>query len=217
MKKILIIEDDKHLNKGLAIALADEGEILSAATLAEGRSLVDQADLVLLDLNLPDGDGLDFLKEIRLRSQVPVLIVSAIDMETHIISAIKLGAEDYLTKPFSLGILQAKINHWVNKDEGMKKAVFEKGPFTFDFSKHVYLNEGQVLVLTPIEARILYFLVASDGGILTKEALMNKVWGMDGDFVDGNTLAVNISRLRGKLKPHEPIETVFGVGYRWSF
>lgn len=217
MKKILIIEDDKHLNKGLAIALADEGEILSVATLEEGRSLVDRADLVLLDLNLPDGDGLDFLKEIRLRSQVPVLIVSAIDMETHIISAIKLGADDYLTKPFSLGILQAKINHWVNKDEGMKRAVFEKGPFTFDFSKHVYLNEGQVLVLTPIEARILYFLVAFDGGILTKEALMDKVWGMDGDFVDGNTLAVNISRLRGKLKPHEPIETVFGVGYRWSF
>lgn len=108
MKNILIIEDDKHLNKGLAIALADEGEILSAATLEEGRSLVDRADLVLLDLNLPDGDGLDFLKEIRLRSQVPVLIVSAIDMETHIISAIKLGADDYLTKPFHWGFYRRK-------------------------------------------------------------------------------------------------------------
>ncbi|MDY3118814.1 MAG: response regulator transcription factor [Peptoniphilus sp.] len=217
MKKILLIEDDKNLNKGLAIALAGEGEILSAATLAEGRMFLEQADFILLDLNLPDGDGLVFLEETRRKSHVPILVLSAIDMETHIISAIKLGADDYLTKPFSLGILQAKIHRLLEKDARSYRAVFEKGPFVFDFSKHLFRKDGGDFILTPIEARILYFLVASDGGILTKETLMNKVWGTEGDFVDGNTLAVNMSRLRGKLRPYAPIETVFGVGYRWSF
>ena len=115
LKKILIIEDDKNLNKGLSIALNKEYEIFSVSTISEAKNFINYVDLILLDMNLPDGDGLEIIKLTRKSSSIPIIVLSAIDLEAYIISAINLGADDYLTKPFSLGILEAKIKRAFEK------------------------------------------------------------------------------------------------------
>ncbi|WP_245544056.1 response regulator transcription factor [Peptoniphilus timonensis] len=108
MKKILIIEDDKNLNKGLSIALNKDYEVFSVNTISEAKNFIDDADLILLDMNLPDGDGLEIIKYTRETSSIPIIVLSAIDLEAYIISAINLGADDYLTKPFFFGNIRGK-------------------------------------------------------------------------------------------------------------
>ena len=115
MKNILIIEDDKHLNKGLSIALEKNYGVISTFSIIESKKHISDSDLILLDMNLPDGDGIEIIKYTRETSAIPIIVLSAIDLEAYIISAINLGADDYLTKPFSLGILEAKIKRAFEK------------------------------------------------------------------------------------------------------
>ena len=217
MKKILIIEDDKNLNKGLSIALNKDYEVLSVSTIGEAKNFIDKADLLLLDMNLPDGDGLETIKYTRQSSAIPIIVLSAIDLEAYIISAINLGADDYLTKPFSLGILEAKINRAFEKILPSDLNIYNKNGLDFNFNENTFFVDNKNIDLTRTETKILYYLIKNKSQVITKELLFDFIWGLDDEFIDQNTLSVNISRIRNKLKPYDPIETVFGVGYKWQF
>ena len=217
MKKILIIEDDKNLNKGLSIALNKEYEIFSVNTISEAKNFIDNADLILLDMNLPDGDGLEIIKYTRQNSSIPIIVLSAIDLEAYIISAINLGADDYLTKPFSLGILEAKIKRAFEKIVSSDLNLYKKDGLDFNFNENTFYVDNENIDLTRTETKILYYLIKNKSQVITKELLFDFVWGIDDEFIDQNTLSVNISRIRNKLKPYDPIEIVFGVGYKWQF
>ena len=217
MKKILIIEDDKNLNKGLSIALNKDYEVLSVSTISEAKNFIDKADLLLLDMNLPDGDGLEIIKYTRQSSAIPIIVLSAIDLEAYIISAINLGADDYLTKPFSLGILEAKINRAFEKISLSDLNIYNKNGLDFNFNENTFYVDNKNIDLTRTETKILYYLIKNKSQVITKELLFDFIWGLDDEFIDQNTLSVNISRIRNKLKPYDPIETVFGVGYKWQF
>lgn len=216
MKKILIIEDDKNLNKGLSIALEKEYEIISLNTISEAKKYIDRADLILLDMNLPDGDGIEIIKYTRQTSSIPIIILSAIDLEAYIISAINLGADDYLTKPFSLGILEAKIKRAFEKIASNDLRLYKKDGLDFNFKENKFYINNKKIDLTWTESRILYYLIKNKSQVVTKELLFDFIWGVDDEFIDQNTLSVNISRIRNKLKPYDPIKTVFGVGYKWN-
>ena len=217
MKNILIIEDDKHLNKGLSIALEKNYGVISTFSISESKKHISDSDLILLDMNLPDGDGLEIIKYTRENSTIPIIVLSAIDLEAYIISAIELGADDYLTKPFSLGILEAKIKRAFEKINSDDLTTYKRDGIDFNFSENKFSVDGVNFELTRTEIKILYVLIKNKGQVLTKETLFDLVWGIDDEFIDKNTLSVNISRIRNKLKPYDPIETVFGVGYKWNF
>ena len=217
MKNILIIEDDKHLNKGLSIALEKNYGVISTFSISESKKHINDSDLILLDMNLPDGDGLEIIKYTREISTIPIIVLSAIDLEAYIISAIELGADDYLTKPFSLGILEAKIKRAFEKINSDDLTTYKRDGIDFNFSENKFSVDGVNFDLTRTEIKILYVLIKNKGRVLTKETLFDLVWGIDDEFIDKNTLSVNISRIRTKLKPYDPIETVFGVGYKWNY
>lgn len=217
MKNILIIEDDKHLNKGLSIALEKNYGVISTFSISESKKHINDSDLILLDMNLPDGDGLEIIKYTRKISTIPIIVLSAIDLEAYIISAIELGADDYLTKPFSLGILEAKIKRAFEKINSDDLTIYKKDGIDLNFSENKFSVDSVNFELTRTEIKILYVLIKNKGQVLTKETLFDLVWGIDDEFIDKNTLSVNISRIRNKLKPYDPIETVFGVGYKWNY
>ena len=217
MKNILIIEDDKHLNKGLSIALEKNYGVISTFSIIESKKHISDSDLILLDMNLPDGDGLEIIKYTRETSSIPIIVLSAIDLEAYIISAINLGADDYLTKPFSLGILEAKIKRAFEKIVSSDLNFYKKDGLDFNFNENAFYVDNKNIDLTRTETKILYYLIKNKSQVVTKELLFDFVWGIDDEFIDQNTLSVNISRIRNKLKPYDPIETVFGVGYKWNF
>ena len=209
MERILLIEDDQALGRGTALALAGEGrEIRVAATLAQGWAALGEGEyaLVLLDLNLPDGNGLDFLTALRRTSGVPVLILTANDLESDQVAGLELGADDYVTKPFSLAVLRARVNRLLRR--------LELGPFSFDFERLRFMRNGTEVELSKTEQRLLRLLVEHRGQTLTREQLLDRVWD-GGEFVDANALSVAVKRLRDKLTD-APIKTVYGLGYTWE-
>ena len=177
MKKILIIEDDNNLNKGLTIALNKEYEIFSVNTIIEAKNFIDDADLILLDMNLPDGDGLEIIKYTRQSSSIPIIVLSAIDLEAYIISAINLGADDYLTKPFSLGILEAKIQRAFEKIASCDLNLYKKDGLDFNFNENTFYVDNKNIDLTRTETKILYYLIKNKSQVITKELLFDFVWG----------------------------------------
>lgn len=216
MKKLLIVEDDKNLNYGLAMAFEENFHVISTFLLEEARQSYPYSDLVFLDLNLPDGDGLDFIREIRRKSQVPILVLSARDMELDIVLGIEAGADDYITKPFSLAILKAKVGRIMDRVSVDKGHTYCKEGFSFDFQRSFYEYKGQEIKLTWTEEKILSLLIRAKGRVVSRQVLLEEVWYGEGDFIDKNTLSVNVNRLRSKLGQVDPIETIYGVGYRWK-
>lgn len=214
MTKILIAEDDKALNDGIVLSLG-EHELLQAYTLAEAQSLWDSSvDLVILDINLPDGSGLDFCRQIRRTSSVPIVFLTANDMEIDIVTGLESGADDYITKPFSLMVLRARI-HAALRRQTAGNNMYEKDGFVFDFDKMIFLADGQAVELSKTEQRLLKVLTTNAGITLSREMLMDKIWREEKDFVDDNALSVTVNRLRSKL-PGIPVRTVYGIGYIWG-
>lgn len=217
MKRLLIVEDDKNLNRGLSLALEDKFQISSAFLLEEARELWKNSQMILLDMNLPDGDGLEFIEEIRQTSDIPILVLSAKDMEMDVVTAIQTGADDYITKPFSFGILQAKLERMGRKISRIDLGTYRFLDYIFDFVKRDFRQGYNQIHLTTTEEKILYYLIQAKGTTVSREILLEKIWDLQGDFVDPNTLSVNVNRLRSKLGDPSPIETVYGVGYRWKY
>ena len=215
MDHILLVEDDRALGRGVALALGGAGrELHLADSLARGRELWKELEpaLVVLDLNLPDGSGLELLREIRGQSAVPVLILTANDLETDQVAGLELGADDYVTKPFSLAVLRARVNNLLRRRA--PEGAVELPPFSLDFQRMMFSRLGQPIDLSKTEQRLLRLLVEHRGQVLTREQLLDRVWD-GGEFVDENALSVAVRRLRTKLVD-APIRTVYGLGYTWE-
>lgn len=223
MQKILVVEDDWEMNQGICYILREEGyDALSAHSIKEGKEAYEQsdgggADLVLLDVNLPDGEGFEFCRWLRERSRVPVLFLTARDLEEDALKGYELGAEDYVTKPFSMKILLKKISVILKRSGEEQGRIYDDGFLRIDFMRVRAEVNGQACAVTPTEFRILQEFIAHRGQLLTYEILLDRLWDGGSQFVDRHALAVNINRLRGKIedKDHRYISNVYGMGYQW--
>lgn len=212
MPHILIVEDDRSLSAGIALALG-EAIFTHAYTLQEAEAALTAAsiDLVILDINLPDGSGLDLLRRLRQHSEVPVLLLTANGLERDEVAGLEAGADDYVTKPFSLAVLRARAGRLLSRRPA---GTISLPPFTFDFAALRFTADGAPVDLSRTEQRLLRLLVENRGRTLPRDLLLSRVWD-GGGFVDENALSVAVRRLRSKL-PGAPIKTVYGVGYQWE-
>ena len=172
---------------------------------------------MLLDVNLPDGEGFVFCEWLRERSRVPVLFLTARDMEEDALKGYELGAEDYVTKPFSMKILLKKIDVILKRSGGEKGQVFDDGFLRIDLVRAKAEVNGKPCPVTPTEFRILQEFLSHKGQLLTYGILLDRLWDGGSQFVDRHALAVNINRLRGKIEDgeHKYISNVYGMGYQW--
>lgn len=218
MDTILIIEDDHALAEGLTRALSTEQtQAISCSTISEADSLLSGQpfDLVILDINLPDGNGFDFLKVIKETYGCPVVMLTANDLESDIVSGLEQGADDYITKPFSLAILRARVGAQLRKKKEKSTQPVRIGDYVFDFDRMEFTHTGCSVTLSRTEQKLLRALVENEGITLNRDRLMEIVWANDSEFVDENALSVTIKRLRDKLDAGEHIKTVYGIGYVW--
>ncbi|HIX71557.1 MAG TPA: response regulator transcription factor [Candidatus Anaerobutyricum stercoripullorum] len=220
---ILIVEDDEDLAEGICLSLqSPELTFVRAGTIeeAEKQRKEQKFDLLILDINLPDGSGLDFCRQIREQSRVPIALLTARDMEIDIVSGLECGADDYITKPFSLMVLRARIRALLRRNVPEQKSEYRKGCFHFLFDRMEFYKEGRPVELSKTERRILQLLVFHEGQVITRDRLMEWVWPDGTEYVEDNALSVGIRRLRDKLEdaPSRPqyIRTVYGKGYVWE-
>lgn len=222
MARILIIEDDLILANGIKIALGkDYPECSICHLIHTAYEALKKApfDLVLLDLNLPDGNGLELLTYLKKHTQSAVIILTANDMEMDIVQGFEEGADDYMTKPFSLGELRARIKTRLKDRQNHTLETYANGPFLFDFESLIFKKHGQAIELSKTEIKLLQTLTLNKGMTLSREQLMSKIWTEGSQFVDENALSVAVKRLRDKIEdqPNKPkwIKTVYGLGYSW--
>lgn len=223
--RIQIVEDDYALREGIVLALQEsEMDFVQSGSVEQAQKDYDseQPDLVILDVNLPDGSGFDYLKWLRSQSGIPVLVLTANDMEMDEVMGLNLGADDYMTKPFSLAVLRARIQALARRvAEGttLGSVVYQEDGYCFDFDKMIFRSAGREISLSVNEQRLLRFLVINPGRLLTRELLMERIWPDGEEYVDENALSVTVNRLRGKLLQKgaaSPIQTVYGQGYIWK-
>lgn len=224
MKRILIVEDDALLNKTLAYNLISDGwevtpalKAKTAASLLAGRSY----DLVLLDINLPDGDGYDLCRLIKPEHPDTVVIfLTANDQECDQLRGYEAGAVDYITKPFSIGALQRKIHAMFAMLEHHKPAkdLYDDGRLFLDFSEQSATLNGKPIALSSMEYKMLYLFCKNPRRVLTRQRLLERLWDVDEKFVDEHTLTTSISRIRGKIEAEGDtyIKTIYGIGYQWT-
>lgn len=220
MEYILIVEDDKSLNQGLCKALkAEKRQIFSCDDLQHAREqlLCGAPNLILLDLNLPDGNGLTLLRELRQKSaKPPVILLTANDTDEDVVKGLELGADDYITKPFSLTILRARVNTQLRKAAFPLTAAIQIGAYTFDFSAQQFCVDGTTVDLSKTEQKLLRLLVENRGRTMERSILLDRIWTDSAEYVDENALSVTIKRLRDKLHAQNYIRTVYGIGYVWE-
>lgn len=225
MKRVLLVEDDISLSRGISFKLKREGyEVFCASKLQEALDIFNnnEINLVISDIGLEEGDGFQLCEEIRKRSNVLLIFLTALDQEVDIVTGYDLGADDYITKPFSLMVLISKVNalmRRIAKKEEVKEVIECRG-LSFNPSKMQLLIEGNEVVLSKNEYKLLSCLINNPLQIITKEQLLESLWDKDGVYVDENAVAVNIRRLREKIEenPSEPlfIKNIRGIGYRWN-
>ena len=221
---ILIVEDDEMLNQGISFNFQMDGfNVLSSTTLKDAEEKIrnKDVDILLLDVNLPDGNGFDFCKKIRDIYLNPIIFLTACDMELDIITGLRIGADDYITKPFNLNILREKVLVVLRRyNKSIKvESTLKVGEFEFNFDKMSVLKNGDNVVLAPTEYKLLKKLVTSKGEVLTRQTLLETLWDND-EYIEEHALTVNINRLRNKIEdnPSKPkyIKTVYGIGYSWA-
>ena len=220
MYRILILEDDEALRMGLAFQLKREGfQVLDASRVAQvEEELKKGVDLMLLDVSLPDGDSRQYVEHLRQKSKIPVIFLTARNREADMLSGFDAGADDYVTKPFSFPVLNRRIWALLRRSESGGRYYCED--LVYDFQKKELKIKGEKIPLSNRETRILEIFIRNKNQVLTFDTLLEKVWDIDGNFVDRNTLNVNIARLRGKIEEDKKnprwIVNIFGIGYKWS-
>lgn len=219
--KLLIIEDDTDLREALSFSFSGDGyDITEVGSKREGLREIEKGlyDIVLLDCNLPDGTGFELCKEVRSYSNVPIIMLTARDTELDEIQALELGVNDYLSKPFSLGVLKARMKRILQ--EKVETAKIVTGSLSVDQSSCKVWKRGEEIPLSKLEYRLLLYLIENKNHILSKDQILEKIWDSNGKYVDNNTLSVNISRLRTKIEDDASnpvhIKTVHGIGYIWK-
>lgn len=220
MANIFLLEDDKILSKGISIALEKDGHHVTTAygyVEALQKYTLKKYDLFLLDINLPDGNGMNFCQKIRQTSQLPVLFLTANDTEEDMLNGYDVGCDDYISKPFSIDVLRRKVSA-ILKRTITETARIQYKDLEVDMEKFLVLLNGEEVHLSATEYKLLCYLIQHKGTVVTKAMLLENLWDKDGNFIDDNTLRVNIKRLRQKLKDdnQEYIVTVFGIGYTFG-
>ncbi len=220
MEQILIVEDDRELNRGLCQALRTENrQMISCTNIRSAREQLScgGASLVLLDLNLPDGNGLELLREIKAKSPaLPVVLLTANDTDLDIVEGLEQGADDYITKPFSLSVLRARVNTQLRKAQNLHPGGSIKiDHFTFDFDHLQFFVGDQKVELSKTEQKLLRILVENRTAVLSRTDLVDRIWTDGAEYVDENALSVTVKRLRDKLGAHDYIKTIYGIGYSW--
>lgn len=225
MKKILLLEDELSIISGLSFALKKQGfEIETARTIKEARECwrKDRYNLLILDVALPDGCGFDFCQTVRKQSEVPIIFLTASDEEMNIIMGLDIGGDDYITKPFKLGVLISRVNALLRRTKSSAKndtELVSNGIKINLLQAQVYKN-GEQIELTAGEYKLLCLFMQNPNIVLTKEQILERLWDCDANFIDSSTLTVYIRRLRIKVEnnPSEPgiILTVRGMGYKWN-
>lgn len=223
MKKILIVEDDILLNRTLGYNLSSDGyDVISAYKYKDAIAHLkeNKFDVALLDVNLPDGSGLDLCEEIRGRGpHTYIIFITANDRENDILRGYEAGGADYVTKPFSVTVLCKKVAAvFANMElHAPRHDLFDDSFLRIDFSEQSAALAGKPLDFTPKEYRTLFLFVKNPRIILTKRQMLEKLWDIDGDFVDEHTLTTIISRIRKKIETEDRkyIKTAYGMGYQW--
>lgn len=224
MNQIFLLEDDETLGRGIAMALTgSETSVTCRSTLAKAREalLNERFDLLILDVNLPDGSGLDLLRQVRAEGDAtPVILLTANDLELDEVTGLEAGADDYITKPFSLAVLRARVNTQLRRTAAPRAERVQLDGFTFDFGRMEFSRNGVPVELSKTEQKLLRLLVEHRGQTLTRAALVDRIWTDGAEYVDENALSVTVKRLRDKLEdmPSKPryIKTVYGLGYTWA-
>lgn len=228
MIRVLFVEDDLPLALGIEYTLKQEGfDIIHAKNLSEARVQYknNEFNIILLDVMLPDGTGYDFCKEVREKSEIPIIFMTACDEEGNVVMGLDMGGDDYITKPIRVKELVSRINAVLRrrgltpkKEENNNKII--SGDITIELLKYKVYKNNTAIDLTAIEYKLLLLLIKNNGNVLERNLLLERLWDTDGNFVDGNALTVYIKRLREKveddIKTPVYIETVRGIGYRWA-
>lgn len=226
--KIQVVEDDLSLNQGIVLALKDDGfSFVQCNTVRQAKAAYEEGrpDIIILDINLPDGSGYDYLKWVRERENAAnytqILILTAKDMEMDEVVSLSLGADDYMSKPFSLAVLRARVKNLGQRvsREIQKGELYKTERFHFDFDILHFECQGREISLSVNEQKLLKLFVQNEERILTREILMERLWEDGSGYVDENALSVTVNRLRSKLvqKGEEsPIQTIYGQGYLWT-
>lgn len=225
MNRILLLEDDLSLINGLSFAFKKQGfEADVARTIKDADNLWGDGkyDLLVLDVSLPDGSGFDFCRNVRQVSKVPIIFLTASDEETSIIMGLDIGGDDYITKPFKLGVLVSRINALLRRAKDFDSANTElqsNGIKVLLVQGQAYKN-GELLDLTAGEYKLLCLFMQNPNAVLSKEQILDKLWDCEGNYIDNSTLTVYIRRLRTKIEdnPGEPqmLLTVRRMGDKWN-
>lgn len=224
MERIFLLEDDATLSRGISMALCGNGRtVILSDSIAQARQKLaeTQFDLLILDINLPDGNGLDLLRTLRSQGNTtPVILLTANDLELDEVTGLEAGADDYITKPFSLAVLRARVNAQLRRGSAQSSTRMEMGPFLFDFEQMHFRKDGITVELSKTEQKLLRVLVENRGHAVPRAILVDRVWTDGAEFVEENALSVTVKRLRSKLEndPAKPeyLKTVYGIGYTWA-
>lgn len=214
--KIILLEDDQQLQESLQLALNMKNhEVTCIETVQQAKEICyHNYDLTILDIQLPDGNGMDVCYHIKKQDNIPVIFLTANDQEESIIAGLNAGADDYITKPFSLNILYARINAVTRRSS----KVIKTGDLMIDMNNFQIYKNGEIIKLTAIEYEIIFAFMKHRGQILTRNQLLDRIQEITGNAVENNTLTVHMKRIRDKLgryQGHDYIETVRGIGYRF--
>lgn len=223
--KILVLEDDLALSAGLCFELDSNGYLTVAAyNCQKARQLLkeDTFDLAIMDVNLPDGSGFDLCREVKaVKPELPVIFLTANDLEQDVLNGFDLGAEDYVTKPFQMQIFLRRVEVALRRGSKASTApsdCWSDGFLLLDFGALTAVRGGEKLAITPNEYKLLKALTENGGNIITRQLLLERLWDCDGNYIDDHTLTVTMNRLRAKIEDdsHTYIKTVRGMGYIWT-
>lgn len=216
MVRILLVEDDETICFGIRSALGKKGyEVIECSGVAEGKRLLlaEEIHLLLLDLNLPDGNGYDFCSWIKQSRDIPVIFLTVRDDVRDITQGLDMGADDYIVKPFHIAVLESRIQAVLRRAARVSD-ILVCGKIRLDKQKMQVYAGDENIILTGLEYRLLLMLMENKGCILPRDRILEKIWDIDGNFVNDNTLTVAVKRLREKLGRAACVTTVRGVGYR---
>ncbi|MCI6388260.1 MAG: response regulator transcription factor [Ruminococcus sp.] len=219
--RIFVLEDDEAIGIGLSYTLESEKyEVTLVKTVAEAKKTVEneEFDLYILDLTLPDGNGYEVCSLIKSKGDLPVMFLTAYDDEINVVTGFELGADDYISKPFRVRELLARVKSVLRRySKDNADGIVKIGELSVNTAEARVLLRGEEVILTAMEYRLLLSFVNNRGTVLTRRKLLEEIWDVDGDFVNDNTLTVYIKRLRDKIEndPNDPqyIKTVRGMGY----
>lgn len=225
MSRIFLLEDDLSLINGLSFAFKKHGfEACISRTIKEAEELWEDSryDLLVLDVSLPDGSGFDFCKRVRRVSKVPIIFLTASDDEINVIMGLDIGGDDYITKPFKLGVLISRINALLRRANAFQgnDTELESNGIEVHLLQGQVLKNGERVDLTAAEYKMLCLFMQNPNIVLTKSRILDELWDCDGNYIDSSTLTVYMRRLRMKIEddPGNPkmLVTVRGMGYKWN-